>query len=336
MIGQRAIVARPETASDRRQRKTYLLHRRHSAFVDGVRAPLVRQRVDLVHLPDRQRTLRRVLNEPPLPVPLRDGLAGKVGVARLDVERVDVLALVAAHLFERRTDEHISALYRLCLPLGERVGHIAGAAHVAYAPERHSPVEQRAYVLDRSLAHAVDEQIRARRRQNGRQHAVAPIVVVREAAQRRLYAADDDGDVRKESFERAAIDVDAAVGTFADVAALAVHVAFAPDLGDGVVVDHAVDDAAGDQKAQPRRAEAHIVPVALRLRQHRDRIAERDEQPRDDRVPERRVIAIRLADHIYEIGCAVKLFRRDRKEQFSPLDTVRAPTSGAPFFTGST
>ncbi len=67
---------------------------------------------------------------------------------------------------------------------------------------------------------------------------------MRKPPQRRFYAANDYGYVGINFFKSIAIYVDASVGTFSYVAAFAVYVAAALYLGDGIVVDHAVDNSA--------------------------------------------------------------------------------------------
>ena len=87
------------------------------------------------------------------------------------------------------------------------------------------------------------------------------------------------------------------------LAAGGIGVGFPVGLGDGVVVDHRVHIAAHDKKAQARFAEgvdrSGIFPVGLR--DDADLIARVLQHARDDRVAERRVIDIAVADDIDKI-----------------------------------
>src|SRR5699024_550146 len=108
-------------------------------------------------------------------------------------------------------------------------------------------------------------------------------VVVGEAPQRGLQPADDDGGVRIQLPQLAGVDDGGAVGAAARLAAGGVGVVAALALGSGVVGDHRVNVAAGDQKGVFGCAKLHVVPVGDRLGDDADRKSQRLDDAGDDR-----------------------------------------------------
>ena len=157
---------------------------------------------------------------------------------------------------------------------------------------------------DRVLAHAIQQDVGAGVEQDGALELVLPVVVVRQAPQARLDAADDDGLVLEGAADEVAVDRDGAVGTCARASAGGVGVLVAWLLVDGVVVHHRVHVAAADQKAEPGLAQdgdgIGIFPV--RLRDDADLVAVGFQNTRDDRVSKRRMIDIRVADDIDKVA----------------------------------
>lgn len=119
-----------------------------------------------------------------------------------------------------------------------------------------------------------------------------------------LNAADDDGLAAVGAADEVAVDRHGVIGPLAHHAAGGIGVGFPVGLGDGVVVDHRVHIAAHDKKAQARFAEgvdrSGIFPVGLR--DDADLIARVLQHARDDRVAERRVIDIAVADDIDKVA----------------------------------
>ena len=99
------------------------------------------------------------------------------------------------------------------------------------------------------LAHAVEQDVGAGVEQHGALELVLPVVVVRQAAQARLDAADDDGLVLERAADEVAVDRDGAVGPRARDAAGGVGVLVSRFLVHGVVVDHRVHVAGRDEEA---------------------------------------------------------------------------------------
>ena len=131
-------------------------------------------------------------------------------------------------------------------------------------------------------------------------HAVAPVVVVREPAQRRLHPADDDGHLAVRLMDAVAVDDGGAVGAQTGLAAGGVEVLRAGLFGCGVVVDHGIDVARGDHEAVLRTTEAHEIRciVKIRLAEHAHAVARVLQHARDDGVAKRGVIDVRVPrDH---------------------------------------
>ena len=156
---------------------------------------------------------------------------------------------------------------------------------------------------DRALAHAEHQRVGAAVDEDRIAHAVVPVVVVREAAQRRLDAADGDGRVPERLADAVAVDDRGAVGPAARLSAGGVGVLAARLFRGGVVVDHGVDHAGGDEEAELRPPEAAevLAAVPVRLRQHRHAVAGALEHARDDRQPERGMVDVGVAGHVDEV-----------------------------------
>lgn len=117
------------------------------------------------------------------------------------------------------------------------------------------------------LAHAVDEDVGARVEQHRALELILPVVVVGQAAQACLDAADDDGGVLKRLADEVAVDRDGSVGTAPLLATGGIGVGVAAVLGHRIVVDHGVHVTGTDEKAQARLAEhgdaGGVGPVGL-------------------------------------------------------------------------
>ena len=109
---------------------------------------------------------------------------------------------------------------------------------------------------DLPLAVAEHEQIRARVEQDRAPHLLLPIVEVRDAAQARLDAADDDRRVRERLAHALRVDDHAAVRPLAADAVRRVRIVAAHALVGRVAVDHRVHVAGRDAEEERRRARA--------------------------------------------------------------------------------
>ena len=118
-----------------------------------------------------------------------------------------------------------------------------------------------------------------------------------------------------------AVHRDRAVGTQARTPAGGVHVRISPLARDGVVIDHAVDHAGGDQKAELWLAEAleRLRAVVFRQTEHGHTVSRRLQHPADDGVPEGGVVHICLAydvDKIRRVPAQLgNLFGRDGQKR---------------------
>ena len=151
--------------------------------------------------------------------------------------------------------------------LVERVGAVDGAVDVGDLVDEQARVERVGDLDDRVLTHAVDEDVGARVEQYRALELVLPVVVVGQAAQACLDAADDDGGVLERLADEVAVDRDGAIGSVSLFTARGVGIGVATMLGHRVVVDHGVHVAGADEKAQARFAEHRdaggVGPVGL-------------------------------------------------------------------------
>ena len=127
---------------------------------------------------------------------------------------------------------------------------------------------------------------------------------MRKPAQACLDAADDDGLAAIGPADEIAVDRHGIVGPLAHDAAGGIGVGLPVGLGDGIVVDHRVHIPAHDQKAQAGFAESvdggGVLPV--RLGEDADLIPCVLQHARDDRMAERGVVDVAVADDIDEIA----------------------------------
>ena len=168
-------------------------------------------------------------------------------------------------------------------------------------------VAQRAgHLLDDALAHAVDQQVGARLGQHGGFERIAPVVVVGQAAQRGLDAADHYRRVGIEPLEDARVDRHGVVGAESRLAARRVGVVVAQPQVGRVVVDHRVHGPGRDAEEEPRCPQlgevpqvvppvglghdGHTVPLGL-------------EQAADDRGAEGRMVDVGVAREEDDVEC---------------------------------
>src|SRR5699024_6323534 len=178
---------------------------------------------------------------------------------------------------------------------------IAGTAYVADGMNILAAGKLFGQLLDDLFTHAIQQHIRLCIHQNGWTHGIIPVVVMGKAAQRSLQTADDDGGIRVQLTQFAGIDDGGAVGTSAGLAARGIGVVAAFTFGSGVMGDHRVDVAAGDQEGIFRLTKFLIVAVGHRLRDDADGIAQRFDDARDDGGTEAGVIDIGVADDIDKV-----------------------------------
>src|SRR5690606_10555595 len=171
--------------------------------------------------------------------------------------------------------------------LGRRIArppHEGGAAHVGDAVDRLAPRQPVRHLDQRALGIAVQQQVALAVHHDGAAHLVAPVVVVCDAAQAALDAAQDDGGVLVGLAAALAVDDGGAVGPLAAHVTGGVGIVAADLPVGGGPVDHGIH--------VPRRH----APEQVGLAQGLEGLGARPVGLGDDAYPE----ALRLqhaADH---------------------------------------
>ena len=229
------------------------------------------------------------LNEP---VP-----AERVHVLILRVKAARVGEGVCFELLPRRQHHGV-------IDLVERAGAVHGSVDVGDLLDRQPCVKCFGELDDGAFPHAVDDKVRARIKQDGALQAVLPVIVVGEAAQARLNAAQDDGRVLEGAADEVAVHDGRMVGARAHAAAGRVGVGATAVLAHAVVVDHGVHVARRDEEGKPRLAERRdacgVAPVGLGDEAHP--VPVRLEQPADDGRSEAGMIHVGVAADIDEVA----------------------------------
>ena len=190
------------------------------------------------------------------------------------------------------------------IDLVERAGAVHGSVDVGDLLDRQPCVKCFGELDDGAFPHAVDDKVRARIKQDGALQAILPVVVVGEAAQARLDAAQDDGRILEGAADEVAVHDGRMVGPKPHAPSRRVGVGAAVLPRHGVVVDHGVHVARRDEEGKPRLAERRdacgIAPVGLGDEAHL--VAVRLEQPADDGRSEAGMIHVGVAADIDEVA----------------------------------
>ena len=293
--------ASTEAAPAGHQTEPYFLNGGHTTglFIGGVISAHIGQTIDSVHLPLGKGLLGRILHHKFFrTIGLNQRLAGKgVRVAILGIETLGILPLFFAKLLIRGQDLVGHRHRGLC-------GTVHSAVHKGDIPGLETAVEGFRHLHNGPLAHAVQQQIRLGIQQNGAFQLVGPVIVMGQTAQTGFDAADDNGNVVIDPANQIAINHRGIVRPFAHDAAGGEGVGLAALLGDGVVVDHGIHIAAGDEEPQAGTAQGRnglgILPVGLG--QNADFIAVGLQDPADDGMAEGRMIHIGVTDDIDKIA----------------------------------
>ncbi len=123
------------------------------------------------------------------------------------------------------------------------------------------------HVDNRALRVAVEQQVGPAVQQDGPAHLVAPVIVVGDATQAGLYAADDQRHIAVGLPQALAVDDHCPVGAFVAHIARCVGIVIAPFAVGGIAVDHGVHIAGGHTEEEIRSAQ-HLeglgtVPLGL-------------------------------------------------------------------------
>ena len=278
-----------------------------------MRAARVGQLVDGVHFRRRQRNRRRRHPQLAVAVTLDEwpGVAG-VGLAVQHAGGTRVSLGVGCDLLVGGQSDHdlriaqharafIGTVDVVRTLLDETVGyggfHHRDAADVVPVRDRAAPGEAMRDLHDGALGVTVDQQVGLRVDEHRAADLVRPVVVVGDAAQRGLDAADDDAGVLEGFPAALGVDDDGAIRSLAPGTAWRVRIVVADAAVRGVAVHHGVHVAAGDAEEQRRLAERleRIGTLPIRLCQDADAEALRLQQPADDRHAEARVVDIGVA-----------------------------------------
>ena len=217
MERQRAETARAEAAAAGRQAEFDLARSPGTppsfSYARVIR-PAVGKIVDVIHLLLRKRLLRRVLHDEfVLGIRLDEPLGAEgVGIAVLDGEALGVGAGVFLDLGIGREDDGGDGIV-------DGAGLVDGPVNVRDVLHVHAVVERVRNLHHGALAHAVDQKIGLRIEQDRALALVRPVVVVRQPAQARLDAADDDGLAAIGPADEIAVDRHGIVGPLAHDAA---------------------------------------------------------------------------------------------------------------------
>ena len=206
-------------------------------------------------------------------------------------------------------------------PSGTAALHQRHAANVVDARPG-SPCGDAMRDLDhRALGVAVEQEVGLGVDQDRAAHLVRPVVVMRDAAQRRLDAAEHDRHVRIGLAAALRVDDDGAVRPFAALAARRVAVVVAQAAVGGVAVDHRIHVAAGDAEEQVRLAQRleRLGALPVGLGDDADAKALRLQQAADDRHAEARMVDIGVAGDEDDVAAVpaerVHLGPRHRQER---------------------
>ena len=244
--GEGAKRALAKTAAVGADRKLDLGKGRHAArrVVVGMPIACVGEFGHLVHLVGGECRRRRVLHHiDAVGIGLYQAMAGDgVHILLLHVKAARVVELVGGKIVP-------AGQQVVVVDLVERTRAVDGAVDIGDLIDGQSRVERVGDLDNRVLAHAVDEDVGARVEQHRALELVLPVVVVGQAAQARLDAADDDGGVLERLADEVAVDRDSSVGTVPLLATGSVGVGVAAVLGHRIVVDHGVHVAGTDEKA---------------------------------------------------------------------------------------
>ena len=129
--------------------------------------------------------------------------------------------------------------------------------------DRDAGLETFGNLNDRPFAHAVNQQISPGIKENRTADLFLPVIIVGKAAQAGLDATDDQGDFAEILADLAAINDGGPVRPQSGLAAGGIDVLTTTLLVDGEMVDHRIEVASGDQKAQSGGAQLVKIVVFL-------------------------------------------------------------------------
>ena len=269
------------------------------SLIAGMIIPAVGKIIHGVHFFRGQRLLRGVLHHhQTMLIGFRQTLGGEwVAVRILHLEGFGIDPLVVQNFLIGGENNGGQAVIQI-------VGLEHGAVDVGDVLDIQTGVQSVGDFHHAALTHAVHQQVGLRVQKNGALHAVRQIVIVAQTAQAGLDAADQNRHILIGLADQITVDHGGIVRTLAHDAAGGVGIGFAVMLGNGIMVDHGINVAAGDQETQTGTAVDingfGIFPVGLGNDAHGVAVA--FQNPADNGMTERRVIDIRVTDYIYKIA----------------------------------
>ena len=216
--------------------------------IGGVPCIAIRQLVNFIKLFRRQRKSRRILHYADLLILLDESSpAQRILFQVFEAKGLGKLPFVPRNRFIRRKLQVV--------PYIVAVRHaIACAAHILHILDRNACMKLCRNLDDLPLPHAIDEKICAAFHEDGRAHLIAPIVIMRHAAQARLNSSDDDGNGAPSLAQALRVDAHGSFGTAVHAPARRIGILTAYLLRRREAREHRIEVAARHKKGKPRLA----------------------------------------------------------------------------------
>ena len=257
----RAERAGAKAAARVRKGELNLFNRGHAAQFVIIRmpGPLEGQGIDAVKFLAGERHIRLSLDHVALAVLLADGLAAhRVLLVVLHKECLTIFFLAGDAFLGGR---NLNAA-------AQRGGSsVADAAHLGAFPCGCAAAHPVRRDENGTLAHAEHQQVCAAVHKHAAANGIVPVIVVSKPAKGSFHAADGDRNIAECLTDQVAVYNQRAVGALGALAAWGVHVGRTALFRGGIVIDHAVNHAGGNEEAVIRPAKTlevrGVLPVRL-------------------------------------------------------------------------
>ena len=260
--------------------------------------PHIGKGVNIIHFPGGQRKGRRILNHEQASVIGLTELFGPEGI------RISVLngitarigLLVPQDLLKRRQEQGI-------LLIGSVSGLKDRSPDKSHVPDIQAGIQGIRDFHNTVLSHSIGDKIRSRIQQDRPAYLVRPVIVMAQTAQAGFDPSDNDGRVFISPADQIAVDNDRVVRPSAHNAAGTIGVLLPVTAGDGIMVDHGIHIAGGDQETQTGFSQYpdtfRVFPV--RLADHAHCIAMGLQDPADNGAAEAGMVHVGIPADIYKI-----------------------------------
>ena len=308
MHGKRTEIALAEAAPVGGEAQLDLAQCRDAAVlpVHGMVIPHIGKVINIVHFQLGKRLGRGILYHKEGPViAFIDSLRRKgIGVSVLYGEALRITLRTRLDFFKvRQTDGIVNAVL-----LPGLVHRSLDPADIGYGNAGGQRIRD---LHDAVLSHAVGNEIRTGIQKDGALHPVGPVIIVAETPQTGLNAADDDGHMLIAPPDHIAVYRHRPVRPLSHHTARCVGIGLPVPLGHGIVIDHGIHVAGGNQEAETRLPELphalRLMPV--RLAEHTYRIAVGLQDPADDGGAEAGMVHIGIAAKIDKVRLCDALFQ---------------------------